>query len=162
MMVSPSGKEVWRLPLFAFASKRTSIIEEHYQPYVLEFAALKYSLGKISDITWGFPIELETDCQARRDQLLRPKVNLTHGQWCDGVLSHNIVGVRHCHLDAVADILSRKFVYLPLKKGDRHMWTELGGQGGTGVRYFRGRRWGPRCCGRTEGKIYGEGVCRGD
>ena len=46
----------------AFASKHTSTIEEQYQPYILKFVALKYSLDKFSDITWGFPIKLETDC----------------------------------------------------------------------------------------------------
>ena len=39
-----------------------STIEEHYQPYILEFGALRYNLDKLSNITWGFQlIELETD-----------------------------------------------------------------------------------------------------
>jgi transposase InsO family protein len=123
--VLPNGKEVSRLHPVAFASKRTSAIEERYQPYILEFAALKYSLDKFSDITWGFPIELETDCQALRDQLLSTKMNSTHARWRDGVLSHNIIDV--CHrpgrLNAVADGLSRKYVNLPVEDGDGHEWT---------------------------------------
>ena len=121
----PNGKEVSRLHPVAFASKRTSTIEECYQPYILEFAALKYSLDKFSDITWGFPIELETDCQALRDQLLSTKMNSTHAHWRDGVLSHNIIDVHHRlgHLNTVANGLSRKYVNLPVEDGDGHEWT---------------------------------------
>lgn len=82
--VLPSGKEVTRIHPVAFASKRTSTIEERYQPYILEFAALKFSLDKFSDVVWGFPIELETDCQALRDQLLSDRLNSTHARWRDG------------------------------------------------------------------------------
>ena len=77
------------------------------------------------DITWGFPIELETDCQALQDQLLSTKMNLTHVHWCDGVLSHNIIDVRHrpgC-LNVVADGLSQKFMNMPLEDGDGPEWT---------------------------------------
>ena len=112
MTVLPNGKEVSQLHPVAFTSKRTSMIEERYQPYILKFAALKYSLDKFSDITWGFPIELETDCQALQDQLLSTKMNLTHACWHDGVLSHNIIDVQHRpgHLNVVADGLSQKFM----------------------------------------------------
>ena len=123
--VLPNGKEVSRLHPVAFASKRTSTIEERYQLYILEFAALKYSLDKFSDITWGFPIELETNCQALRDQLLSTKMNSTHARWRNGVLSHNIIDVWHRpgRFNAVADGLSRKFMNMPLEDGDGHEWT---------------------------------------
>ena len=62
--VLTDGKTVSRLHPIGFASKRTSLAEERYKPYLLEFAALKYSLDKFSDTTYGFPIEIETDCQA--------------------------------------------------------------------------------------------------
>ena len=39
----PGGKEVTRLHPIAFASKRTSTAEEKYKPFLLEFAALKFS-----------------------------------------------------------------------------------------------------------------------
>jgi len=62
--VMPNGKESTRLHPVAFASKWTSVTEEKYMPFILEFGALKFSLDKFSDIVWGFPVELETDCQA--------------------------------------------------------------------------------------------------
>jgi hypothetical protein len=75
----------------------------------LEFAALKFGLDKFSDITWGFPIEVETDCQALRDHLLNDKLSATHARWRDGILAHQIIDVRHVpgHLNVVADGLSR-------------------------------------------------------
>lgn len=123
--VLPSGKEVVNLHPVAFASKRTSTIEERYQPYILEFAALKFSLDKFSDMVYGFPIELETDCQALRDQLLGNKLNSTHARWRDGVLAHHIIDVRHRpgRLNPVADGLSRKYVNVPRAAGDGHEWS---------------------------------------
>jgi len=123
--ILPNGKEVTRLHPVAFASKRTSITEEKYKPFVLEFAALKYSLDKFSDIVWGFPVELETDCQALRDHLLNDKISSTHARWRDGVLAHQITDVRHrpWKLNPVADGLSRKFVNVPVADGDGHEWT---------------------------------------
>ena len=62
--VLPSGKTMSWLHLIAFTSKRTSKSEEKYKPFLLEFAALKFALDKFSDTIWGFPVEIETDCQA--------------------------------------------------------------------------------------------------
>jgi hypothetical protein len=67
----PSGKVVRKLHPLGFASKRTSKTEEKYKPFLLEFAALKFGLDKFADITWGFPIKIETDCQALRDHLFK-------------------------------------------------------------------------------------------
>jgi len=52
-------------------------------------------------------------------------MNSTHARRRDGVLSHNIVDVRHRpgRLNTVADGLSRKFVNMPLEDGDGHEWT---------------------------------------
>jgi hypothetical protein len=91
--VSPNGKEVTHMHPVAFGSKQTSETEEKYKPYLLEFAALKFSLNKFSDLKWGYPVELETDCQALRDHLLNDKLNSTHAHWRDGVLAHKIVDV---------------------------------------------------------------------
>ena len=74
----PSGKVIRRLHPLGFASKRTSKTEEKYKPFLLEFTALKFGLDKFADITWGFPIEIETDCQALRDHLLNDKLSATH------------------------------------------------------------------------------------
>ena len=105
----PSGKVIRRLHPLGFASKRTSKTEEKYKPFLLEFAALKFGLDKFADITWGFPIEIETDCQALRDHLLNNKLSATHARWRDGILAHQIIDVRHVpgRLNVVADSLSR-------------------------------------------------------
>jgi hypothetical protein len=89
----PGGKTVSRLHPIAFASKRTSPTEEKYKPFLLEFAALKYSFDKFSDIVYGYPVEVETDCQALRDVLMNDKLSATHARWRDSVLAHNIVDV---------------------------------------------------------------------
>ena len=78
--VLPSGRTVSRLHPIAFASKRTSKTEEKYKPFLLEFSALKFGLDKFSNVTWGFPVEIETDCQALRDHLLNDKLSATHAQ----------------------------------------------------------------------------------
>ena len=46
------------------------------------------------DIVYGYPVEVETDCQALRDVLMNDKLSSTH-MWRDGVLAHNIFNVRH-------------------------------------------------------------------
>ncbi|RXW14873.1 hypothetical protein EST38_g10981 [Candolleomyces aberdarensis] len=123
--ILPNGTEKTALHPISFVSKRTSPTEEKYKPFLLEFAALKYTLDKCADMLWGYPIEIETDCQALRDHLLNDKPNSTHARWRDGILAFNIVDVRHRpgRLNPVADGLSRKFVNLPKEKGDGHEWT---------------------------------------
>ena len=91
----PSGKVVMWLHPIGFASKQTSRTEEKYKFFLLEFAALKFSLHKFSDILWGFPVEIETNCQALRDMLLNDKLVSAHARWHDGILAHQIVDVRH-------------------------------------------------------------------
>ncbi|THH04956.1 hypothetical protein EW146_g10035 [Bondarzewia mesenterica] len=46
----PKGKTVTRRHPIAFTSKRTSRSEEKYKPFLSEFATLKFSLDKFSDI----------------------------------------------------------------------------------------------------------------
>jgi hypothetical protein len=94
-------------------------------PFILEFTALKHCLDKFGDIIWGYPVELETDCQALRDHLFSTTLNSTHARWRDAVLAHNIVDIRHRpgRLNVVADGLSRKFVNKPTEPGDGHKWT---------------------------------------
>ena len=123
--ILPNGTERTTVHPIAFASKRTSVTEEKYKPFILEFAALKHSLDKFGDIIWGYPVELETDCQALRDHLLSSTLNSTHARWRDAVLAHNIVDIRHRpgRLNVVADGLSRKYTNLPKEKGDGHEWT---------------------------------------
>ena len=78
MSILPGGKKVMCLHPLGYASKRTSTSEEKYKPYLLEFAALKFSLDKFADIVWGFPVKLETNCQALRDILLNNALHATH------------------------------------------------------------------------------------
>ena len=121
----PSGKVIRRLHPIAFASKRTSETEEKYKPFLLEFAALKFGLDKFSDITWGFPIEVETDCQALRDHLMNDKLSATHARWRDGISAHQIIDVRHMpgRLNVVVDGLSRAGEGTEHEEGDGSEWT---------------------------------------
>jgi transposase InsO family protein len=101
---------VSRLHPIAFASKRTSTTEEKYKPFLLEFAALKYAFDKFSDIVYGYPVEIETDCQALRDVLMNDKLSATHARWRDSVLAHNIIDVRHVPgVTNIADGISRQY-----------------------------------------------------
>jgi len=105
---TPNGKPVERTVPIAFASKRTSAAEQKYKPFLLEFAALKFGLDQFSDTIWGFPIEIETDCQALKDVLSNDNMSAAHARWRDGIIAHNIIAVRHVpgRLNVVADGLS--------------------------------------------------------
>ena len=85
--------------------------EQKYKPFLLEFAALKFALDKFSDVIWGFPVEVETDCQALKDVLISNRLNAAHTRWRDGILAHNIVNVQHVlgKLNVIADGLSRQW-----------------------------------------------------
>jgi hypothetical protein len=121
----PSGKVIRKLHPLGFTSKRTSKTERKYKPFLLEFAALKFGLDKFADITWGFPIEVETDCQALRDHLLNDKLSATHARWRDGILAHQIVDIRHVpgKSNVVADGLSRADEGSDNEEGDGSDWT---------------------------------------
>ena len=57
---------------------------------------------------YGSPIEIETDCQALRDCLLKEKISTHHSRWKESILAHNIIDIRHRPgvENAVADGLS--------------------------------------------------------
>jgi RNase H-like domain found in reverse transcriptase/Reverse transcriptase (RNA-dependent DNA polymerase) len=74
----PKGNKHIRTHPIGFASKHTSDSKTHYQLYLLEFAALKYSLDKFSNIICGYPVEIEMDCQALHDTIINNKLNSTH------------------------------------------------------------------------------------
>jgi transposase InsO family protein len=95
----------------AFCSKRTSPSEERYEPFMLEFAALKFALDDFDSMIYGSPIEIETDCQALRDVLLNKKKNSIHARWEESILCRNITDVRHRPgiTNVVADAISRKW-----------------------------------------------------
>lgn len=94
-VVQPNGTTTYKMHPVGFASKRTSTSEQNYKPFLLEFAALKFGLNKFSDMIWGFPVEIKTDCQALWDVIANDKLNAAHSRWRDGVLAHHIVVVRH-------------------------------------------------------------------
>jgi hypothetical protein len=122
--ILPGGKKVTRLHPLGYASKCTSTSEEKYKPFLLEFAALKFCFDKFTDILWGFPVEVKTDCQALHDILLSENLNATHACWHDGVMAHNIVGVRHVPgVMNIADDLSRQYEGIPKGHGDGSKWS---------------------------------------
>ena len=120
----PGGKVVSRLHPIAFTSKRTSTTEEKYKPFLLKFVALKHSFDKFSDIIYGYPVEVETDCQALRDILMNDKLSATHARWCDSVLAHNIIDVRHVPgVTNIADGISRQYEGTEKTNGDGSEFT---------------------------------------
>jgi RNase H-like domain found in reverse transcriptase len=111
----------------AFASKCTSTTEAKYKPFLLDFAASKFTLDKFSDIIWGFPVEIKTDCQALCDTLLSEKLSTVHAWWRDGILAHQIVEVCHVpgNINVVADGLSWQWEGQPVTSNleDGGEWT---------------------------------------
>ena len=95
--MKPDGTVVQKWHPIAFVSKRMSSTEAKYKLFLLEFAALKFTLDKFLDIIWGFPVEIETDCQALRDTLLSEKPSTVHAHWRDRILAHQIIDVQHCN-----------------------------------------------------------------
>ena len=75
LQLTPDSRMVERTVPIAFASKRTSTAERNYKPFLLEFAALKFGLDHFSDIIWGFPVEIETDCKALKDVLSNDNIS---------------------------------------------------------------------------------------
>ena len=73
---------------------------------------------------YGYPVEVETDCQALRDVLMNDKLSATHARWRDGVLAHNIVDVRHVPgVTNIADGISRQYEDTPKTGDDGSGWT---------------------------------------
>jgi hypothetical protein len=121
----PDGRVVSRLHPIGFASKRTLLAEERYKPYLLEFAALKYSLDKFADTTYGFPIEVETDCQALWDTVMSTNLSTTHVRWLEAVMGHDIREIRHLPgaVNFVGDALSRKYTNVARTEDDGSAWS---------------------------------------
>ena len=118
----PRGKEVTHLHPIAFASKRMSTSDEKYKPFLLEFAALKYSFNKFSDIIYSYPVKVEMDCQALHDVSMNDKLSAAHTRWRDGVLAHNIIDVRHIQgITNITDGISQQY-----KGTTKLMWTQTG------------------------------------
>ena len=87
------GCKLTKLHPIGFALKRTSHLEAKNKPFLLEFSVLKFALDKFSNIIWGFPVQIEMDCQELWDIMMNDKLNATHARWRDGILSQQIVDV---------------------------------------------------------------------
>lgn len=77
-MQTPEGRWIEKLHPIRFTSKQTSRAEQQYKLYLLEFAAFKFTLDKFSNIVWGFPVEIETDCNTLKDTLLNSNLTAAH------------------------------------------------------------------------------------
>ncbi|GLB40100.1 hypothetical protein LshimejAT787_0706100 [Lyophyllum shimeji] len=122
-----AGKEVTRWHPISYCSKRTSQSKEKYEPFLLEFAALKYSLDEFGPYIYGSPIEIETDCKALRDCLVQEKMSVHHSHWKEMILAHNIISI--CHRpgieNPVADSLSRMWEDREHSDTDGSNWSVL-------------------------------------
>lgn len=121
----PNGETITRIHPIGYTSKRTSPTEEQYKPYVLEFIALKFGFNHFSNITWGFPMEVETDCIALRDTLCNDNPSLAHARWRDEISTHQIIDVHHRpgKSNEAADALSCTYTNHPPEDGDGSAWT---------------------------------------
>jgi hypothetical protein len=122
-----NGKEITRWHPISYCSKRTSKSEAKYEPFLLEFAALKYSLDEFESYIYGSPLEIETDCQALRDCLLQEKMSVHHSRWKESILAHNIIAIRHRPgvENPVADGLSRMWDGQERTDVDGSEWSVL-------------------------------------
>ena len=70
-------------------------------------------------------MEIETDCKALQDVLMSDTLNATHARWCDGVLAHHIVDVRHIpgRVNLVGDGISRMDEGQPHWENDGSSWS---------------------------------------
>ena len=52
-------------------------------------------------------------------------LNATHAHWCNGIISHQIIDVRHipCHINLVGNGISWKDEDLPHKENDGSSWS---------------------------------------
>src|SRR6266481_1879136 len=107
----PTGKWTKAWHPIAFCSKQTSVSEEQYEPFLLEFAALKFVLDEFDHLTYGSQIEIETDCQALRDVLLNKRQSVTHTRWEESITCRNIVDIWHWPgvSNIIADAISWKW-----------------------------------------------------
>jgi transposase InsO family protein len=125
--IDGNGKETTRWHPVSYCSKRTSKSEAKYEPFLLEFAALKYSLDEFEPYIYGSPLEIETDCQALRDCLLQEKMSVHHSRWKESILAHNIIAIRHRPgvENPVADGLSRMWDGKDRTDKDGSGWSVL-------------------------------------
>ena len=120
-----NGETITKLHSIGFVSKRTSLAEERYKMYVLEFVALKFGFDHFSDTIWGFPVQVKTDCIALRDMLCNDKLSLVHARWRDGISAYQITEVQHRpgKTNAAADALSWRLIGRERTAADGSSWA---------------------------------------
>ena len=91
--VDKNGNMVSRWHPISYCSKWTSLSEAQYKPFLLEFAALKYSMDELTPYIYGAPVEIEMDCQVLWDCLLKDKLNTHDSHWMESILSYNIINI---------------------------------------------------------------------
>src|ERR1700676_705855 len=96
-----------------FRSTTTNILDAVQSRHQVSDSALHFAIfpgGWVGVcIIWGFLVKVETDCKALQDIVMSDTLNTTHARWCDGVLAHHIVDVRHIpgRVNLVGDGISR-------------------------------------------------------
>ena len=92
---TPKGEVVERVHPICFVSKRASRTEEKYKQFDSEIVALKFALDKFHDTIIGWPVEIETDCQALANFLSNDNLPAVQARRKEAILAHSIVSVRH-------------------------------------------------------------------
>ena len=88
-----SGKEQAHWHPISYCLKRTSKSEEWYEPFLLEFVALKFCLDEFDPYIYSSPIEIKMDSQALQNCLLKEKMSVHHSCWKESILAHNIIDI---------------------------------------------------------------------
>lgn len=122
-----AGIEHTRWHPISHTLKHTSPSGERYEPFLLEFVALKYCTDEFAPYIYRAPMEIETNCQVLRDCLLKAKLSTHHGRWKELILAHNIVNIRHCLgvENPLADGLSRMWANRKCTDADGSSWSVL-------------------------------------
>ena len=112
---SPNSSQTTPVHPIGYGSKRTSPTEEHYKPYLLEFATLKYRFDHFSNLLWGFPVIIETDCIVLQDTLCSDKLSTVHAHWHNRITPYYIIDICHCSRksNSAADTLNQQSAGCP-------------------------------------------------
>ncbi|KAG7527248.1 hypothetical protein FFLO_07125 [Filobasidium floriforme] len=96
----------------AYLSRQTTPVEKKAHSSALELAAVKYGLDKCGKYTTGWPVIVQTDCQAVRDLLRSESSAGPRSAWKEAICSSGIIDFEHVPgvSNVVADALSRNAV----------------------------------------------------
>ncbi|KAG7527251.1 hypothetical protein FFLO_07120 [Filobasidium floriforme] len=93
----------------AYLSRQTTEVESRAHSSTLELIAVKFGLDKCSRYTYGFPVVVQTDCQAVRDLLRSETTAGPRAAWKEAICAAGIVEFEHVPgvSNTIADALSR-------------------------------------------------------